>query len=71
MFLTSISWFFGIRGAVLEQVSLEQMIETTKERYQEALQPCCDLEICLSVQRIVSFARGEGLWGQLSVTDRC
>ena len=54
-----------------EQVSLEQMIETTKERYQEALQPGCDLEICLSVQRMVSFARGEGLWGQLSLTDRC
>ena len=54
-----------------ESVSLEHAVETTRERYQEALQPSCDLEVCLSVQRMESFARGEGLWSQLSLEDRC
>jgi len=53
-----------------ENVSLEQVMETTKERYQAALQPGSDLEICMSVQRLEGFAKGEGMWQTLSVADR-
>lgn len=54
-----------------ENVTLEQVIDTTKERYQEVQQPSCDMEICLSVQEMVGFARGEGLWCNLNIEDRC
>lgn len=54
-----------------ENVSLEQVIDTTKERYYEVQQPGCDMEICLSTQKMMGFARGEGLWCTLSLQDRC
>jgi|TARA_B110000285_G_scaffold235307_1_gene316218 transcriptional regulator with XRE-family HTH domain len=61
----------GCEYGQFESVSLDQVMDTTKERYQELQQPGCDMEICLSVQEMVGFAKGEGLWCSLSLEDRC
>jgi hypothetical protein len=47
-----------------------QTIETSAARLTWARHPDTEMECCSSVQAISGFARGEGIWGRLSVASR-
>ena len=48
----------------------EQKIETAEARLRWQRRPEADMECCSSVQSLVGFARGEGVWRELPARDR-
>jgi len=48
----------------------EQKIEVAAARLALTRDPSTSLEVCTSTQSLEGFARGEGVWAQLSVADR-
>jgi transcriptional regulator with XRE-family HTH domain len=53
-----------------EGPDVTQTIDTTAARLAWARHPDTEMECCSSVQALVSFARGEGLWSRLGVAAR-
>jgi len=48
----------------------EQSIDTTAARLMWARDPDTEMECCSSVQALMSFAKGDGMWGRLHVAQR-
>jgi transcriptional regulator with XRE-family HTH domain len=48
----------------------EQKIETAAARLAWTREPGSDMEVCSSVQSLVGFTRGEGIWSEVSLPER-